>query len=265
MLQGSIPRNRFLSSINIYKYGLRYDGTSTRKFGKKALWSLLNVHMHSRGGSFLAFIYNLLLNCMRTYKCTKSCETFIKNPGHIQYTLFLTKMLHKHKKHSLTRLFSYVRTPMLLCTRNWCQIFCLQTFLFDPIKHLFQVLSPCPRDVPRRNIQFFYMIPSEILGLSFLHLPKLLKVLTNEKRGGLRVISFDRSPFKLFSQKFSKESVQAPTCERHKTTQRTLFLLFANNNWFPITLLCLTAAPFSHRKLNWNIGIVHPSHYLRWR
>jgi hypothetical protein len=56
-----------------------------------------------------------------------------------------------------------------------------------------------------------------------------LKVLTNEKKGGLRIISFDRSPFKLFSRKFSKESVQAPSCERHKTTQRTLFLLFANN------------------------------------
>jgi hypothetical protein len=56
-----------------------------------------------------------------------------------------------------------------------------------------------------------------------------LKVLTNEKREGLRVISFDRSPFKLFSRKFSKESVQAPSCERHKTTQRTLFLFFANN------------------------------------
>jgi hypothetical protein len=34
-----------------------------------------------------------------------------------------------------------------------------------------------------------------------------LKVLTNEKRGGLRIISLDRSPFKLFSRKFSKESV----------------------------------------------------------
>jgi hypothetical protein len=48
-----------------------------------------------------------------------------------------------------------------------------------------------------------------------------LKVLTNEKRGGLRVISFDRPPFKLLSRKFSKGSVQAPSCERHKTTQRT--------------------------------------------
>jgi hypothetical protein len=53
-----------------------------------------------------------------------------------------------------------------------------------------------------------------------------LKVFTNEKRGGLRVTSFDRPPFQLLSRKFSKESVQAPSCERHKTTQRTMFLLF---------------------------------------
>ncbi len=96
-------------------------------------------------------------------------------------------------------------------------------------------------------------------------LDRPLKVLTNEKRGGLRVISFDRSPFKLISRKFSEESVQAPLCERHKTTQRTLFILFANKNWFPITLLCLAATDFSHHTLNWNIGIVHPPCYLRWR
>jgi hypothetical protein len=56
-----------------------------------------------------------------------------------------------------------------------------------------------------------------------------LKVFTNEKRVELILISFDRPPFKLLSQKFSKESVQAPSCERHKTTQLTLFLLFADN------------------------------------
>ena len=60
-----------------------------------------------------------------------------------------------------------------------------------------------------------------------------LKVLTNEKRGGLAVVSFDRSGFKLFSLWFSSKSMQAPSCERHKTAQRTLFLLFANNNCFP--------------------------------
>ncbi len=37
-----------------------------------------------------------------------------------------------------------------------------------------------------------------------------LKVLTNEKRGGLKMVSFDRSPFKLISLRFSYKSVQAP-------------------------------------------------------
>ncbi len=60
----------------------------------------------------------------------------------------------------------------------------------------------------------------------------ILKVLTNEKRGGLSVVSFDRSPFKLFSLKFSNRLVQAPSCERHKTAPRTLFVSFANNNYF---------------------------------
>ncbi len=70
-----------------------------------------------------------------------------------------------------------------------------------------------------------------------------LKVLTNEKRGGLRVVSFDRSPFKLLSLKFSNKS--ANRCRPHParglklhTTQWTLFLLYANNNYFFITLQC---------------------------
>jgi hypothetical protein len=63
-----------------------------------------------------------------------------------------------------------------------------------------------------------------------------LKVLTNEKRGGLSVVSFDRSPFKLFSLKFSNRLVQAPSCERHKTAPQTLFVLFANNNYFQIAV-----------------------------
>jgi hypothetical protein len=43
-----------------------------------------------------------------------------------------------------------------------------------------------------------------------------LKVLTNEKRGGLKVVAFDRSPFKLFTLRFSIKSVQAPSCKRPK-------------------------------------------------
>ncbi len=44
-----------------------------------------------------------------------------------------------------------------------------------------------------------------------------LKVLTNEKRGGLAVVTFDRYRFKLFSRKFSNKFVLAPSCERPKT------------------------------------------------
>jgi hypothetical protein len=64
----------------------------------------------------------------------------------------------------------------------------------------------------------------------------ILKVSTNEKRGGLKVVVFDRYPFKVFSLRFSKKSVQSPSCKRPKTTQRTLFLSFEINYWFPITV-----------------------------
>jgi hypothetical protein len=50
------------------------------------------------------------------------------------------------------------------------------------------------------------------------------------------VVSFDRSRFKLCSRKFSNKLVQAPSCKRPKTTQRTLFLSFEINNCFPITV-----------------------------
>jgi hypothetical protein len=63
-----------------------------------------------------------------------------------------------------------------------------------------------------------------------------LKVLTNKKRGGLKVVAFDKSPFKLFTLRFSTKSVQVPSCERPKTTQRTLILSFEKNNCFPITV-----------------------------
>ncbi len=63
-----------------------------------------------------------------------------------------------------------------------------------------------------------------------------LKVLSNGKRGGLKVVAFDKSPFKLFTLRFSTKSVQAPSCKRPKTTQRTLFLSVEINNCFPITV-----------------------------
>ncbi len=57
------------------------------------------------------------------------------------------------------------------------------------------------------------------------------KELANEKRGGLKVVSFDRSQFKLFTMKFSKNSVQTP-CERSKTAQGSLFMSFKIKNCF---------------------------------
>ncbi len=65
-----------------------------------------------------------------------------------------------------------------------------------------------------------------------------LKVMANEKRGVLAVVSFDRSRFKLFSRKFSNKCVLAPSCERLKTALRTLFLSFESNICFPITVQC---------------------------
>jgi hypothetical protein len=68
------------------------------------------------------------------------------------------------------------------------------------------------------------------------NLSNYLKAFTNEKIGGLNVVAFDRSPFKLFTMRFSNKSVHAPSCERSKTSQRTLFLSFEINNCFPITV-----------------------------
>jgi hypothetical protein len=86
-----------------------------------------------------------------------------------------------------------------------------------------------------------------------------LKVLTNEKRGGLKVATFDWSRFKLFSLKFSAKSVKALSCERLKTTQRTLFLSFEIKNCFPITVLRRSfmkkSGKLACHVVNWNIAI----------
>jgi hypothetical protein len=90
---------------------------------------------------------------------------------------------------------------------------------------------------------------------------RFLKVLVNEKRGGLKVVALDKSPYKLFMLKFSKESVKAPSCKRPKTTQRTPFLSFEINNWLPITVLCWRLIKKSRKlachMVNSNITIVY--------
>ncbi len=86
-----------------------------------------------------------------------------------------------------------------------------------------------------------------------------LKVLTNEKRGGLTVVSFDGSRFKLILRKFSNKSVQAPSCKRPKTTQRTLFLSTEIDNCFPIKVQCRSfmkkSAKLACHVVNSNIAI----------
>jgi hypothetical protein len=62
----------------------------------------------------------------------------------------------------------------------------------------------------------------QLLETSFFY----LKVLTNKKSGGLKVVAFERPPFKLFMLRFSNKAVKAPSCERPKTAQRRVFLLF---------------------------------------
>jgi urease accessory protein UreH len=58
--------------------------------------------------------------------------------------------------------------------------------------------------------------------------------MTSEKRGGLNVVSFDRSRFKLFMLRFSNKSVYTLFCKRPKITQQNLFLTFEINICFLI-------------------------------
>jgi hypothetical protein len=76
---------------------------------------------------------------------------------------------------------------------------------------------------------------------------------------GLKVVAFDRSRFKLFTLRFSNKSVQAPSCERPKTTQRTLFLSFEIKNCFQIVFLRRSlmkkSGKLAFHVVNWNITI----------
>ncbi len=56
-----------------------------------------------------------------------------------------------------------------------------------------------------------------VIGVIIFQYCRQLKGIDNEKRGFLKVVAFDRSPFKLFTLRFSNKSVQAPSCERPKT------------------------------------------------
>ncbi len=73
-------------------------------------------------------------------------------------------------------------------------------------------------------VKVLYAIVTIVRDL-FLSINIFLQLLTHEKRGGLKVASFDMSRFKLFTLRFPKIFVQAVNY-----TQRSLFLLFEYNN-----------------------------------
>ena len=72
-------------------------------------------------------------------------------------------------------------------------------------------------------------------------------------------------PLSYFRGNFQKILCRPHPLRGIKPLSEHLFLLFANNYWFPITLLCLAATHFWHRKLIWNNAIVYLPRYLKWR
>jgi hypothetical protein len=77
------------------------------------------------------------------------------------------------------------------------------------------------------------------------------KVLTNEKRGGLSVVSFDRSPFKLFSLKFSNNWCRPQPVRGLKLLREPCFYhlqtIIVSSNAIQY---CRAATTFSHHTLN---------------
>ncbi len=137
------------------------------------------------------------------------------------------------------------RTPtanFLLCYFEWTAS-CKE--LKTTFKTIFSVFTTFIQPYPTKRVPVINfkklrrpILTVQLISLHLYHFFSVfnLKVLTIAKRGGLSVESFDWSPFKLFSLKFSNKLVQAPSCQRHKTAPRTLFILFANYNCCPITL-----------------------------
>jgi hypothetical protein len=60
-----------------------------------------------------------------------------------------------------------------------------------------------------------------------------LKVLTNEKRGGLKVVAFDRSPLQLFTLRFSNKSVQADASMKQSERKRPLCIWTSPDFFIP--------------------------------
>jgi hypothetical protein len=142
---------------------------------------------------------------------------------------------------------------MKKCTGKKNKVFFPSFFL---IKHLNKTTKTLLIQGKEENCFIFFIF--SCLKMHF-------KVLTNEKRGGLKVVSFNRSPFQIFSLWFSNKSVRAPSCERPKTALLTLFLLFANNNCIPISTSCQAATNFSQNTIICNNGIVRGASKIKWK
>ncbi len=124
--------------------------------------------------------------------------------------------------------------------QNKCRSLPPILYLWKPL-HMLQRLQRLERHPtllkgPVLLVSIFVSVIKQVARINSIRIcdQLLLKILTNEKRGGLAMVS--RSPFKVFSLHFSNKSMQAPSGGRTKTTQRTLFLSFATNNCFPTSL-----------------------------
>ncbi len=122
--------------------------------------------------------------------------------------------------------------------RNACrhapEATCLQ--FVEPNRQLFAP-GLTGNEIPMHDLECRYIDNVRNLNNDTVEMRMMIAyILTNEKRGGLKVVAFDKSPFMLFKLRFSNKLVQAPSCKRPKTTQRTLFLPFEINNCFPITV-----------------------------
>ncbi len=90
----------------------------------------------------------------------------------------------------------------------------------------------------RKHLRAFASLPTSLI----FPYPLPLKVLTNDKRGCLKVVAFDISPFKLFTLKFKTNQ-----CRPHPV--RGLKLL-CEPCFYYLSAQCRATTRFSHYKLN---------------
>ncbi len=86
---------------------------------------------------------------------------------------------------------------------------------------------------------------------------RILKVLTNQKRIELKIVSIERSCFKLFTPTVLPQSVQfRPHPALRGLKLRRVFLLFAYNNCIQRRHQYRAASQFSHNALYWRAILI---------